>query len=455
VLSNFRSNLSFSFLTILIILPSFFYGGNNSFSFIFCNCCLLIYFLINFEKIDFKILKYQKSIFTVYFFFLFYLIFQLLPNFNFFFKNFSPQHLYLYNSVTGVTYKPIALNPYIGIQNLIFFFVYFLVFLLVPKIVQSKRSLSIIFQILIIVGLIHVLFGLFIELFDLVEKNFIFYEKKYYLSSLTGFFINRNNFSFFLLIIFIVNFYFLGFYKKYFVFGQKYNSKFFQFITSNLLIYRLSLLFISVGIILTKSRAGNFSFIVILILITIFEFIRHKKISFNILLIVSIILIDLLVVSNILGLDGLLNRIVATSIDGEASRFNVFIFGLKEFLNFPLFGYGYGGFEILYRLNYDVFNTFYNHVHNDFIQFLGEYGIFGAILFIMLLFSLIINFAKNYKNNIYELNIIIILSFVVMIIHGNLDFALHIPGNIYLLFFIFSLSFTKIKKSIRIKNQTS
>jgi len=102
-----------------------------------------------------------------------------------------------------------------------------------------------------------------------------------------------------------------------------------------------------------------------------------------------------------------------------------------------------------------VFNTFYNHVHNDFIQFLGEYGIFGAILFIMLLFSLIINFVKNYKNNIYELNIIIILSFVVMIIHGNLDFALHIPGNIYLLFFIFSLSFTKIKKSISIKNQTS
>jgi len=211
----------------------------------------------------------------------------------------------------------------------------------------------------------------------------------------------------------------------------------------------MSLIFISAGIILTKSRAGNLSFMIILLSIFLFEYLRYKKLTFNIILVITVLLIDLIIISNILGLEGLLDRVAATSIDGEASRLSVFLIGLKEFLNFPIFGYGYGGFEVLYRLNHDIYPTFYNHVHNDFIQFLGEFGIVGLSLFSFWIFRIIQNFKRNFNKNIYELNMIIILTLLITFIHGNLDFALHIPGNIYLLFFILSLSLTEIKRSIK------
>ena len=149
-----------------------------------------------------------------------------------------------------------------------------------------------------------------------------------------------------------------------------------------------------------------------------------------------------------LGLENLIARISATSIDGEASRWSVFSIGFNEFKNFFLFGYGYGGFEILYRLKHDNYLTFYNHVHNDFIQFLGEWGFVGIILFTFWIYQLIKTFFKNYKSNIYEINMIVICALTVTFIHGNLDFALHIPGNFYLLILILGLSQTKIKRSI-------
>ena len=447
-MNKFKLNFDIYILTTLIFLPSFLYGGNNILSFILSNIFIYIFFLIRFKKLDFNYLDKYRSIFFAQTIFIFFLIFQLFPNFNLFLKIFSINHYEIYNQLIGIIYKPISLHPFVGFQYLCIIFNLFLIYFAVPQIIQSKRNLNLLFQLIIIIGLAHVVFGVIIEIFNLYQK-LIIYEKKDYLSSLTGFFINRNNFSYFLLIIFVINFYYLGFYKKYFLNSKKNTSKFFQFISSNLIIYRMSLVFISVGIILTKSRAGNLSFMIILFSIFLIEYLKNKKLTFNLILVISVLLLDLLILSNILGLEALIDRVAATSIEGEASRLSVFLIGLKEFLNFPILGYGYGGFEVLYRLNHDIYQTFYNHVHNDFIQFLGEFGILGFSLFSFWIFRIIQNFKRNLNKNIYELNMIIILTFLITFIHGSLDFALHIPGNIYLLFFILSLSLTEIKRSIK------
>ena len=443
-----KLNIDIFLLTSFIFLPSFLYGGNNISSFILSNLLFYIFFISRFQILDSTYLSEYKSIFISHIIFISFLLFQIFPNFEFFFKIFSYSHYELYHQLIGLYFRPISLHPFASFQFLNIIFNLFLIYLFVPQIIKSKRNLNLIFQMIIVIGFIHVIFGLFVEIFNLHQKLF-FYEKNFYINSLTGFFINRNNFSYFLLIIFIINFYYLGFYKKYFLNSKPNISYFFKFISSNLIIYRISLIFISVGIILTKSRAGNLSFMMILFSIIIFEYLRHKKLTFNIILVITVLLLDLFIISNILGLEGLLDRVAASSIDGEASRLNVFVIGLKEFLNFPIFGYGYGGFEVLYRLNHDIYPTFYNHVHNDFIQFLGEFGIAGLFLFSFWIFRIIQNFKRNFNKNIYELNMIIILTLLITFIHGNLDFALHIPGNIYLLFFILSLSLTEIKRSIK------
>ena len=451
VLINLKSkkiNFNCYLLLFPIFLSSFYYGGNNNTSLLVSNILLYTFFLFNIDRFNFNYFKKYKSIFTAQIIFIIYLVFQLIPNFDFVFHLFSNTHLELYEKLLGVNYRSISINPFVCFQYLILVFNFLLIFFMVPQIINSKKNLNVIFQSIIVIGLVHIIFGMFVETFGLYQK-LIIYEKNFYISSLTGFFINRNNFSFFLLIIFIINFYYLGFYKKYFLAQKKTSSQFFQFISSNLFIYRLSLIFISVGIILTKSRAGNLSFLIVLCLIFLIEYFKYKKITFNLVLVTSVILLDLLILSNLLGLSGLIERVAATTIDGEASRLSVFLIGFKEFLNFPIFGYGYGGFEVLYRLNHDIYPTFYNHVHNDFIQFLGEFGIVGLSLFSFWIFRIIQNFKRNFNKNIYELNMIIILTFLITLIHGSLDFALHIPGNIYLLFFILSLSLTEIKRSIK------
>lgn len=442
-INNFqvRNNFKLFIFVFLLFLPSFLYGGNNNLSLILSSLLIQFFFLTNINNFDFRNFK---NLFFLHILLIVYCCFQLLPLSFFLLSYFSHQHLILYNLLGDISYTPISLNPFASFKNIVIFFNIFLIFLIVPQIINSKKTLNFILKIIILFGFLHVVMGLFVEIFDL--KKILLYEKKFYIGSLTGFFINRNNFSYFLLLIFIINFYYLGFYRKFFLTNTKKISTFYQIITSDLILYRITLVFISIGIILTKSRAGNLSFIIILFVILLFEIFKYKKLSFNIILIITVVLFDLVVVSNYLGFEKLLDRISSTSIDGEASRLSIFMIGLKEFINFPIFGYGYGGFEILYRLKHDIYSTFYNHVHNDLIQFIGEFGLVGTSLFLIWFYQLILIFKKRYKNNIYELNMIIILSFIVTFIHSNLDFALHIPGNIYFIFFILSLSLTNIQK---------
>ena len=430
-------------LVLLIFFPSFLYGGNNLISFFLSSLFFQFFFIKN---LNFSEKLIHRKLIIAHIILIIYLCFQLIPFPFSFFNIFSKNHTELYSLLSDIGYRPLSLNVFETIKNIIIYFNILILFLIIPYIINSKRALNFTFQAIIIIGLVHVIFGLFIEIFGIYKVGV--YQKNYYLGSLTGFFINRNNFSFFLILIFIINFYYLGFYKKYFLKSGKQISNFFQFLTSNLIIYRATLAFISIGIILTKSRAGNLSFIIILLLIVSIEYFRNKKINLNILIVLSVVLLDVLILSNILGLEKLIDRISATSMDGEASRLNVFKVGINEFLNFPFFGYGHGGFEVLFRLKHDIYSTFYNHVHNDFIQFLGEFGAFGAFLFYFWIFQIFKIFKENSKNNIYELNMIIFLSAIVALIHGNLDFALHIPGNFYFLFFIFALGLTKIKRSI-------
>jgi len=254
-------------LVLLIFFPSFLYGGNNLIGFFLSSLFFQFFFILN---LNFSEKLIYRKLIIAHILLIIYLCFQLIPFTFSFFNIFSKNHNELYNLLSDISYRPLSLNVFETIKNIIIYFNILILFLITPYIINSKRALNFTFQTIIFFGLIHVVFGLFIEIFEIYKVGI--YQKNYYLGSLTGFFINRNNFSFFLVLIFIVNFYYLGFYKKYFLAQKKTYSQFFQFISSNLFIYRLSLIFFSVGIILTKSRAGNLSFLIVLCLIFLIEY---------------------------------------------------------------------------------------------------------------------------------------------------------------------------------------
>ena len=424
----FSKLLTPTYFTIIVLI-SFLFKGANDFFVIFTFYLFLIIYYFFFKKENFIHINKIGIIF------LFYLILQIIPLPSSILKILSPNSFDLYDQLLKNKYFAISLSLQ---ESFIYFFIFlsgFLIMSIISKIIHNKRDLGKVMKVIMWFAVLQSIFGMIVYLFD-INQILFFYEKNHYLTSVTGTFINRNNFSFYLLISFIVSTCYLELYKKYFFKNKKLDI--FNFILSELFLIRLAVLIIAIGILLTKSRAGNITFFIILFSIFALDIYKHKKLTFISISVISIVLIDLFILSNILGGEKTIERLVLTSFEGERSRIEVFQLGIKEFINYPIFGYGMGGFEVLYDLKYNVGYLFYDHVHNDFIEYLGELGIVGFVIF-FISFPLLI-FAHIKKSSIpSELKHLSLFCFIAILIHGNLDFALHIPANIFLLFLIYGI----------------
>ena len=117
------------------------------------------------------------------------------------------------------------------------------------------------------------------------------------------------------------------------------------------------------------------------------------------------------------------------------SRLDIISFSLNQFKNNLIFGYGAGGFENIFKINFinnDI--LFANHAHSDIFEFLGEFGILGFVLFI-LSFSKILVKKSNYN---FKFNLLLIIGTIIILF----DFSLHIPliQILYVILIMFSMN---------------
>jgi O-antigen ligase len=127
-------------------------------------------------------------------------------------------------------------------------------------------------------------------------------------------------------------------------------------------------------------------------------------------------------------------------------------FALDQFKNFWIFGYGTGAFEQLFKNFYilpeGINNSIGQHAHNDGLELLGEIGILGFSLLILIS---IIYFRKlsNGINNKKELARFMLISLLLLtlFIQSFVDFSMHIPGISILLITILSIGLIKFKDS--------
>ena len=250
-----------------------------------------------------------------------------------------------------------------------------------------------------------------------------------------------------LFFIIAVNYY--SFYYKYFSKIKK--DKLFNFILSDLFIIRAIIILFAITIVLTKSRAGNFSFLMVLGFLFVLDFIKHKKLSFISLTVLSIFIIDILLVGFFVGFEKVIERYAVTTVLTEESRLSFFDFGLIQFFKFWLTGYGLGSFETIFRIEYDNFILVADHVHNDFIEYAGELGLIGLILLFLIFLKYLSYLKKNYLNDklLSDIINIILLTLVAVVLHGNLDFALHKPAIIFFVTFNLSLGLCQISRKVK------
>jgi hypothetical protein len=255
----------------------------------------------------------------------------------------------------------------------------------------------------------------------------------------TGFFINRTVFSCFLTLCFFS--------------GIEYLKNIDHFVKNNInnfynkIYIRIFLLFITIGIITSFSKLGNFLFISLITLYILQAFyINDKKNKFFLITLALIVLFDVLILGFYFGSEKLLNRFsflqseisqyLPSINDKTFSRAEISKFALLESKKFILFGYGGGGFENLFKINFKDLSTDYaSHAHSDLIEFIGEFGLIGITLISVSL--LFLSFKKNFflfKNFLLCYLIIFILIF---------DFSLHIPIIQLLFVLLISVSYER------------
>ena len=434
---NLTKNKKYQYLFYIILLVYSFFNAGNSNLLIQINFLLLsgLFFFCVKEKNYYLHCKYfyekNKIFIKFYFLFLIYSIFQIIPFPIEFLEIFSPvKYDYLNKLKIDLKYSSISLSPYNSFFQFLNFLSLFILILVLKMIFYTERHKFRFYFFISIIGFLSSFFAIILYLNG--NPDLFFLKKSFYTNSSTGFFINRTVFSVFLLFCLISC---LEILKKDDL--KKYFKKSDIFFTK--IYVRLFTIFITIGIITSFSRIGNFLFLITIIIYSINYFLLDgKNKSFrNILLL--IILFDILILGFYFGATQLLDRFsllseefnILNKVQPEFSRFETILFGINEIKNFLFFGYGMGSFEVLFKLKYLNNSSLYaDHAHSDLVEFVGELGLFGSILIILSIFKFFAHIKiLNNINFILILYLFTILSF---------DFSLHVP-LVQILFIIFFL----------------
>ena len=413
------------------------------------NFIILFFLCLKNKEIEKKIKENylnNKIFFILLFIYLSYVIFQIIPLPLNLIEIIAHNNFNLYTSLKiDKQFWSISVDPsnsYFAILNLINLIIIFLIF---PILFNRSKYLMKFLFFLCVLGFCHAIFATYWMLIG-NPSNFLI-EKIYYLYASTGLFVNRSVFGTFLfLCAFSGLYYIVVFFHK----NQITNFNFIEQIKSKVLFIRIFIIFLSIGILTTWSRVANLSYILIL-----FSFLFYSKLSFKKYInplstvIIFILIFDVLVMALFFGNAKIFERIAGTTIIGETLRLDLQKFGLDQFKNFWLFGYGKGGFEQIFKIFYISNNNYLaTHAHNDGIELIGEIGILGIVILFFLNLSYFFIIKKNNNEKKQRARFVLFLFLLlILFIQSLVDFSLHTPGILVLLISILSIGLINFKNN--------
>ena len=442
--NRFYQSIFYILLSFLIIFNGGNYDMYSQLNFVLVGSFFLYCFTdLNYKAHIKKFFFENKKIVIVYIIFLSYLIFQILPFQQELIKFLSPSKYKILLDLDYNNFSSISLDPsktYLNFLNYITLILFLIIF---KTIFFKERHILNFYYFLVISGFFTSIVAVYFYLIG--NPDFLFISNDSYKNSATGFFINRTVFSCFLNLCFLAGLEYLSLidiikYKK----KDSYFTKIYL---------RIFLLFITIGIITSFSRIGNFLFLSVIILYLLNQFfLKDKKNIFMFYSLILIIFFDILLFGIYFGgleiIDRfafLKNELISYSNNNSliltTNRGDLALFGLHQLKNFLFFGYGSGSFEILFKIFYPNTDIKYaNHAHFDLIEFVGELGIIGVAILFFVVFNCCkkINF-KNLKNFYLSIFLITILSF---------DFSYHIYLIQLIFLILFSIEISKKKKLI-------
>lgn len=299
---------------------------------------------------------------------------------------------------------------------------------------SRKRIKTVIFA-LIVSGLFQAVYGSLMTLSGI--EYILFLPKESYRGLATGTFINRNHLAGYLELCLAVGIGFMIASLK----GDGASSwrdrvrRFFTALLGPKARVRLSLVIMVAALVMTHSRMGNTAFFASMTITGVIAlvFSRHASRA-TVILLVSLIIIDLAVVGTFFGMEKVVNRIENTRLN-TVSRDEVNLYAYELFTDHALTGTGAGSFYGVfpeYRKE-DVGNVYFNHAHNDYMQFAIEFGLIGFIpllLGVLLSFYVALQAQRKRRDSLMRgLSFSTLMAIIAFSIHSTVDFNLQIPAN--------------------------
>lgn len=314
---------------------------------------------------------------------------------------------------------------------------YTLLFLLVINLFHTRKRLTLLLGTLVVSGTLQAFYASFITLsgFEgLLGKAS---------SVTTGTFINRNNFAGYLALTLSAGIGLLLALRETRSFSW---AQMIELLMGPKARLRLALVIMVIALVMTRSRGGNTSFFVGLLLVGVVFVLRNKDNRLrNSLILASLVLIDVLVISQYFGLERLKDRVMNTRlsdtvVNGEVIqqaneiRGDVFMYALPLAQDKPITGQGAGSFEAVFpKYAGEDIRVHFDLAHNDYIQFAIEYGVLGTLplaLFVLLAlywaFKALWQQRSMYRGGV---GFGAAMGIVAILAHSTVDFNLQIPAN--------------------------
>jgi O-antigen ligase len=197
---------------------------------------------------------------------------------------------------------------------------------------------------------------------------------------------------------------------------------------------RLAMILMVIGLVMSRSRMGNAAFFTALISVAVLAMWFYKRPPALLKpLVISILLLDMVLVSSMFGLDKLQQRYQDTAFSSEA-RDEVVKDALPLLGEYGWTGSGGGTFYTLFpAIQPQAYSGFYDHAHNDYLQFAIELGLPLTVLLLAWLFwlgYLALQVMRSHEHKLERgLCFGALMALCHMALHSTVDFSLQSPAN--------------------------
>jgi len=215
-----------------------------------------------------------------------------------------------------------------------------------------------------------------------------------------------------------------------------------RFVLSPGMSLRLLLVLMVVGLVLTRSRMGNASFFVALLLVGLLALWAWRRMApVTLALISSLLVIDVVLIGHWVGLDRVVQRMEQTALlkedrRGEESfeeRQIASTLGMQTLQEYPWVGAGARSFEAVFPQYREAgIQGRYQHAHNDYLEIASDTGLMGLALLagvVLTSAARALRVLRTHESRLARgIAFASLMSVVAMAVHMSVEFNLQIPA---------------------------